>query len=236
MKSRYVVLTTVLLAFCLLGFESDKSSISVSTVSGVEEEAEPEKGFIVYKERIGNIAFTRVRQGQHVCDAAITDLNGLTQGVKHLNKVSRDLKQGKYGLGSRAKQVQLRRVRTGVDAEISYTCSISNARIGDSLMIDIGGETVAEIRSETAGDIIATFYLTSIGKGKDEAKLLTNKEFVGGIERFNIRDVLGLVEPGKNDYVSFTYLPKQENNLANPSEKVRFKLLRYEKLKTTFSN
>ena len=212
--------------------KEDSSSIHVYT-EGTPEEIEPEKGYVMYKEKIGHVSFTRVSMGEHVCDAAIVDMNGLTQGVKHLKKVSTELKEGSYGKGDRATYTQLKRIRTGVDAEISYVCRISNARIGDSLMIDVGGETIAEISSDTEGDIIATFYLTSIGKGKDEAKCLTNKAFKGGLQTFNIADLLGPVVPGKNDYVSFTYLPKEENNLNNPAEKVKFKVLRYEKLKTT---
>ena len=215
------------------GFESDKSSITLATLDGSEEKVELEKGYLVYKEKIGNLSFPRANKGELICDAAIVDLNALTQGVKHLSKVASGLKNGRYGNGSRSTVTQLKRIRTGVDAEISYTARITNARIGDSLSIDVGGETVAEIRSETEGDIVATFFITSMGKGKDESKLLTNKEFVGGQETFNLRDKLGVVVPGSNDYVSFTYLPKHENNVNNPTETVKFKLLRYERLKTT---
>ncbi len=216
-----------------MSFVAHDTSLRVEARDGLALLVEPQKGYVVYKEKVGSLSFLRARAGEHVCDAAIADMNGLTQKVKHLNKVARDLKSGKYGQGQRAKYTQLKRVRTGVDAEIYYTARIYNARIGDSLMIDLGGETVAEIRSETEGDIVVTFYLTSMGKPGNEARWHTNKEFTGGLQSFNIVELLGPVVPGKNDYISFNYLPKPENNLDNPSEKVRFRVTRNERLKVT---
>jgi hypothetical protein len=231
MKKKYLVISFLILAISIF------FGLPISIAKKSEKaQTEPDKGFVVHKEKIGNMSFIRYKAGEHVCDAAIIDMNGLTQGVKHLTRVANEMKAGKYGSGDRSQIMQMKRIRTGIDAEISYTARISNARIGDSLMIDIGGETIAEIRAETEGDIIATFYLTSIGKARNEAKMLTNKSFLAGMSTFNIQDVLGRVIPGKNDYVSFTYLPKEENNLANPEERIHFKLLRYEKLKTIVSN
>jgi len=231
MKLQHIILSILFLSICsfveLPNAASEKSDL---------EQVEPDKGYVVHKEKIGNMSFNRYKAGEHVCDAAIVDMNGLTQGVKDLSRVTNEMKAGKYGYGDRSKVMQMKRISTGLDAEISYTCRISNARIGDSLMIDIGGETIAEIKSETEGDIIATFYLTSIGKARNEAKMLTNKSFLAGHSNFNIQDLLGRVIPGENDYVSFTYLPKEANNLANPDERIHFKLLRYEKLKTIVSN
>ena len=190
-------------------------------------------GYVTYQEKVGKASFKRQRNGSSVASATIHDANGLSQRIYHLNEVSASLKNGSYGSGQRSTHRQLRRVRRGIDAEVMYEAEIRNARIGDMLIVNVGGQDLDTIISTTVGHFKTNLYLTSMGKEMGEAKILSNK---GSDYYFELDDVVGMVKEGVNDCIGFRFFPAPNNNANYPGEVLRFKLKRIEKLKVVYSS
>ena len=224
----FTITAIVLFGICFAGSDTESSMNS-----RIGKSRKSKDGYVTYQEKVGKASFKRQRNGSAVASASINDANGLSQRIYHLNEVSANLKSGFYGPGKRSTYRQLRRVRRGIDAEVMYVAEIRNARIGDMLIVNVGGQDVDTIISTTVGHLKTNLYLTSMGKEMGEAKILSNK---GNDHYFELDEVVGMVEEGVNDCVGFRFFPSPNNNTNYPSEVLRFKLKRVEKLKVVYSS
>lgn len=189
------------------------------------------KGYVRHQQKIGKMSFKRFQNGTYPMDAFIIDKHGLIRPIKDLQSVSKALMRREYGKGTRAAVRQVRRVRKGIDAEIVYEIEVKNARVGDSFKVFFSDTSAVHISCMTEGHLGVSVYLTSFGKAAYQCNVRTNKEIVSGIPEFNLKELIGTVEPFVNDQISFAFYPDSAANVRYPSERVRMKVVRKESIK-----